>query len=493
MWGFFMITLQNISKTIITKTLFEEVSFSLSEKHKIGLVGPNGSGKTTLMRIILGEEDPDSGQVLKSNEVLGYLPQEIAFTPQQSIASFFWEAQTDSRHPYNISKILARVGLDYLQPEGLVANLSGGEKMKLGLAQLLLRQPTTLLLDEPTNNLDLQALSWLETFVRDFSGKVLVISHDRYFLDRCVNKIIEIDPFSGAIEEYGGGYTDYLRQKKERQENQATQYQLQQNKEKKMKDWIHLKQQQLQAHPNPKVAKQLQAMKTRLNREIVQQGIDRPQQYQSFRVQNLGNGLHQKKSVLSLHDLHIVGLLTCPQLDIFGGDRVLLTGKNGSGKTTFLRQIMAAAVTPVSSIEIGPGVSMGYFSQDHDLLQRQSTVIQEFQRLVGGTEAQARLKLGAFLFPDRTVYQNIQQLSLGERARLHLAILMNQNHNFLILDEPTNHLDLPSREVLESTLKRYEGGFMVVSHDRFFIRQIGLKRILQIKNQELLEVMISGL
>lgn len=493
MWGFFMINIQNISKTIVTKALFEGVSFSLSQKHKIGLVGPNGSGKTTLLKIILGEEEPDSGRVQRNSELLGYLPQEIPSIAGQTVGEFFWSTQSKSQQPYNIRKILSRVGLDYADQQTLVQNLSGGEKMKLGLAKILITSPTTLLLDEPTNNLDLPTLKWLESFVREFPGKVLVISHDRYFLDNCVNKIIEIDPFAKSIEEYGGNYSSYLRQKKLRQENKETAYRLQQLKEKKMKEWIAAKQQQLKCHPNPKVAKQLQAMKTRYAREFEEQKMDRPQDYQSFQPKYLGNKLHQKKSVISIHNLTFASLLRCQQLDILGNDRVLLIGNNGSGKTTFLKHLVSQSLSdhflndPLQ-LEIGAGVSIGYFSQEHDLLNRKTTVLQEFMRLTGKDESQSRRQLGGFLFVDRTVFQTIDQLSLGERARLHLAIIINQNNNFLVLDEPTNHLDLPSREVLEQSLKNYQGGFIVVSHDRFFIRQIGINRIVQIQQKELIEI-----
>lgn len=481
-----MITLQNITKQTINKTLFEGINLNLSRRQKVGLVGPNGSGKTTLMRLILNQEEPDSGRVLVNKEKLGYLSQEIQ--PQDVSVDEFLSLSKASKATKK-EAVLESVGLSDLSMNSQVENLSGGQKVRLGLARLLLERPTTLLLDEPTNNLDLPSLVWLENFINSFPGKVLIISHDRYLLDHCVDKIIEIEPRQGKINEFGGNYSQYRRQKESQENSQLAAYKVQQNQEKKMRQWIADKQQQLQHHPNNKVASQLQSMKKRLQREILSQQLDKPQAESAFMVTKLGESLPASKYVFGFRNFEIEGLLRCELLDLFAGDRALLVGPNGSGKTTLIRSMLSLNSNYRGQIEVGPQLNCGYFSQEHEVLLKEKTVLENFKQLIPGmTESKARHLLGSFIFSQHDVFKKVNQLSQGERARLHIAILVNQHNNFLILDEPTNHLDIPSREVLEKALRAYRGGFLVVSHDRFFVKQIAINRVLKIYQQELWDV-----
>jgi ATP-binding cassette, subfamily F, member 3 len=481
-----MLLIQNITKTIGDKLLLADVSFKVGARQKVGLVGPNGAGKTTLLNIMAGLDQPDSGQVITTGEQIGYLSQKLESQPNQEVGEYLSKYLEAEWEHYKIDDVLADVGLKGLSQKTLIAKLSGGQKMKVGLAGLLLTEPTSLLLDEPTNNLDVTSLQWLENFVQSFPGQIVVISHDRFFLDACVNKIIELDPFTHQIYEYGGNYTAYKAQKQIRYEHQTADYQRQRDKEQHMKEWITEKQEQLKYHPSNKVARQLQAMKTRLTREVTNNHIDRPQTYHSFKIDDVGQTLAGQKSVVSLYDFNIHDLVSCPELHIFGQDRILLEGKNGAGKTTVLKSILGEATYFTGQIEIGPSIKLGYFSQEHEVLAPDKTVIDVFmEQTQTSEEGTARGILGTFLFTHEKVFSRIESLSEGEKARLLITILTHQNNDFLLLDEPTNHLDLESREILAKVLKEYEGGFVVVSHDRYFIEQIGINRLLKIKNGKL--------
>ncbi|MBP7842463.1 ABC-F family ATP-binding cassette domain-containing protein [Candidatus Woesebacteria bacterium] len=481
-----MLNIKNITKSITSKTLFENVTFKLSENQKVGFVGPNGAGKTTLLKIIAGLTEPDAGVVQKTGEVIGYLPQKIDADESMMIYQYLYEFLRTDWEEYKIKTSLAIVGLGKVDQSMPISSLSGGQKMKLGLARLLLCEPTILLLDEPTNNLDMQSLTWLEKFIKNFDGKILLVSHDRTFLDNCVNKIIELDPFNKTIHEYGGNYSKFVIEKKQRQENILADYNVQQKKEQRMIDWIKEKQEQLKYHPSNKVAAQLQAMKTRMNREIEEDRIIKPQNYKSFSIDQMGSELHKKKSILVIKDFSISGLVSCEELYVFAKERIHFSGKNGSGKTTFIKSIVGLNSNYTGEIEFGPNVKIGYFSQEHEILDLKKSVIDNFVDLSPlKSEAKARSVLGSYLFSDDKVFSRVEFLSEGEKARLIFAILISQNNDFLLLDEPTNHLDIESREVLEEALTNYEGGFIVISHDRYFLKQIGINREISIRDGQI--------
>ena len=483
-----MIKADSLSKSYGPKPILEGVSFIVHEKEKIGLVGPNGTGKTTLLKIILGQEESDGGSVDTKGEKIGYLPQKISFSENQTVENYLMENLDNQWEAYKIESALSKVGLGPSDKNLLVAKVSGGQKTRAAIARLLINEPTTLLLDEPTNNLDFAGIEWFENFVRDFNGSVIVVSHDRTFLDNTVAKIFELDPFTHTIEQYQGGYSDFIVQRHEKLEQQLKEYDRFETKKKKMEEWIALKQQQLSIYINPKVGSQLQAMKTRYQREIVNQEIDKPQDYKKIRVSDVGSKTHASKLIFKIKNAEYPNIVKCKEIAIFGSDRIYLQGPNGSGKTTFIKMLLGLVKRFTGEVNRSDNVKIGYFAQEHEILDDSKVVIQEFKDQTSiSDESVARNTLGKFLFTGNNVFHTISSLSQGEKVKLIIAILTNQNNSFLILDEPTNHLDLESREVLEHSLSQYKGGFLVVSHDRYFLKQIDINRQLEIVSGEIKE------
>jgi ATP-binding cassette, subfamily F, member 3 len=517
-----MIKVTKLSKSFSTKTLFEDINFTLSKNQKVGLVGPNGVGKSTLIKIIAKLEKADEGSILYGQDTVAYLPQVFETKCDQTVLQYLKKEIKQNWEEYQIDIVLAKVKLSKSKTK-LISKLSGGQKMRLNLAKLLLKEPSLLLLDEPTNNLDLEGIIWLEKLVQNFPGNVLFISHDRTFLDNVADKILELDTFNHQLYQYVGNYSDFVLQKATRQDRESREFKIYDTKKRKMEAWMAEKKQQLLVYDNPKVARQLQAMKRRYEREIEKDPKEKPKNYYGFNVKKLSNKLPNKKVVFSIRNLKFfinpvflprqlqgksirsVGvkmpmsdsmdsnsiLFTCSNLGIFGRDRISLMGKNGSGKTTFIKILMQKYADFEGEITFGPNIKIAYFSQEYNNLNPENTVIDEFCSQTDiSNEQQARGVLGKYLFKDQQVFARISTLSQGEKVRLNFAILINNQNNFLILDEPTNHLDLESRENIEQALAQFEGGFIIVSHDRYFLNQIGINRLIEIKDKEIKEISI---
>jgi len=481
-----MLQVIDVSKIYGSKILLDKVSFSISGRQRIGLIGPNGVGKSTLFKIILGEESADSGQVICSGKI-GFLSQTLLFSSSDTIESYLSSFVSEEWEVYRIPEVLHVVGLD-ISLDSKVSNLSGGQKTRLGIARLLMEEADVLLLDEPTNNLDREGLAWLEQFVRKFSGAVMVISHDRKFLDNVINKIFELDPYVHQLSLYDGGYTAYVAEKEKRYVLQEAVYMDYEDRRKELEEWISLMRQKLSNHADPKGGKRLRAMVTRYDREISQNKVDKPRENTTIGVGGLGSESHKKKIVYYLEDLHFKDLFHIDKLSLRGGDRIQLEGANGVGKSTFIRILLSEIADYTGTVEKGEGIRVGYFAQEHEMLQFNNTVIAELLRHTNiGNEGRARSVLGKFLFSGVQVYNTVGSLSQGERVKLIAAILTNQDNQFLLLDEPTNHLDLPSREVLEQALYDFSGGFLVVSHDRYFLEQVGINRELCLENHRIIE------
>ncbi|MDQ3099637.1 MAG: ATP-binding cassette domain-containing protein [bacterium] len=467
-----MIQAKNLYKSYGAKIIAENISLNISPGQRIGLIGPNGTGKSTLFKILLGIEPPDKGEIVRSG-TMGLLPQSISFTDSDSVYDYLKDAIKEEWQEYLIPAALADVGMDAVELSCQIKMLSGGQKTRLGIARLLIEDCDMIFLDEPTNNLDINGLLWLEKFVIRFKGSVVIISHDRTFLDSTVNKIFELDPFTHSINEYTGNYSDYVVERLNRREKQLAAYADFDERRKDMEEWIALEKQKQSNHADPKGGKRLNAMKTKYEKFVENESLDKPKDFQKIRIGSLGEETHRKKVIFYIEDFSN-DLFAIDKLAIHGGDRIHLKGSNGAGKSTLIKLLLEHAEA---------GVKVGYFAQEHEILDFNNTVMEEMLKKTNvGSESRARQVVGKFAIRGASVFNSVEGLSQGERVKLILAILTNQGNNFLVLDEPTNHLDLESREILEEALADFSGGFIVVSHDRYFLKQIGVNREVKINS-----------
>jgi ATP-binding cassette, subfamily F, member 3 len=507
------ITVSNATLILGAHVIFGELSWDVQHDQKIGLIGPNGAGKSSLFKLITGEHTPEKGgMVIKAKGVtLGYLPQQPEFDPQRTAISLALEGnprlleveaelqRVESRlgepEVYNNPKALERAldtqhklleefeslgGLNYnsrvrelLRGLGLpesdfdkpIGALSGGQKKLIGLARLLLARPSVLLLDEPDNHLDMPGKAYLEKLIIDYPGAVVIISHDRYLLDACVNYIAEIE--DGQITTFTGNYTEFIIDKEERLARQEELFQIQQREIgrlemalKRYKQWVVF---------NDKFATRIHNMEARIERI---EKIDRP----TLERRKMGlelNGWRGSNQVLEFMDVSKSfshrSILEDINFLIRHGERVGLIGANGAGKSVLLRLILGRELPTSGEIKIGPSVKVGYYAQEHETLDFNQTVI-DAVRLAGNmSESNAVSLLIRYLFSYQQATQKIGSLSGGERSRLQLALLVLSGANFLLLDEPTNNLDIASAEVLENALNDFNGTVLVISHDRYFL------------------------
>ena len=518
-----MISITVSSATLIlgAHTIFRDLSWEVQHDQKIGLIGPNGAGKSSLFKLIIGEHAPEKGgSVIKAKGVtVGYLPQHPEFDPQRTALSLalegnprmaeietelqFVESKLGDPAVYNNNKALERAldaqhklleefeslgGLNYesrvremLRGLGLPATdfekpisaLSGGQKKLIGLAQLLLANPSVLLLDEPDNHLDMPGKAYLEKLITEYPGAVVIISHDRYLLDACITHIAEIE--DGKITTFIGNYTEYIIDKEERLARQEELYQIQRREIGRLE--MALKRYKVWVIFNDKFATRIHAMEARIDRI---DKIDRPILERRKMSLEL-NGWRGSNQVLEFEN--VIKSFTSPSgakdrviLDnltflIRHGERVGLIGANGAGKSVLLRLILGREQPTYGEIKIGPSVKVGYYAQEHETLDFNQTVL-DTVRLAGNmSEGRAVSLLTHYLFTYKQATQRVGSLSGGERSRLQLALLVLSGANFLLLDEPTNNLDIASAEILETALSDFNGTVLVISHDRYFLDQ----------------------
>lgn len=527
-----MLRIHQVSKSFGLDPLFQNVTFSVQPGERIGLVGPNGCGKTTLLRIIAGEEKADSGSVqfVPSDLRVGYLPQGLAFKPDDTLGRFINRMEGDipalsdrleqialqlAHQPDNAALqrdydqtlaelaladentgrapgILAALGLGDIPEDLPVAALSGGQKTRLALAGVLLTAPQLLLLDEPTNHLDLDMLAWLEEWLVNYPHAVLIVSHDRAFLDRTATRIVEIDPLTREAREYAGNYTDYLEQKVAERERQWQEYKDQQAEIARLTRAAQHVRGLAKFHKNGKAdpkntdgfsagffanrgletvrrAKQLEA---RIDRLMNEDRVDKPGRTWQMKL-DFGEVAASGRDVVVLEDLTIgygdYALLSGINQTIRFGQRVALVGPNGSGKTTLLRTIAGRIPPLAGQARLGANVNIGYMAQEQETLDPERSALEIVSRFLARSETETRAFLSMFLFTGEDVFQPAGLMSYGERARLALACLVAQGCNFLMLDEPINHLDIPSRARFEQALAAFEGTCLAVVHDRYFI------------------------
>ncbi|WP_242223253.1 ribosomal protection-like ABC-F family protein [Bacillus cereus group sp. BfR-BA-01380] len=504
-------SVNNIAKTFGGNRIFENISFEIKEGDRIGLVGRNGSGKTTIFQLLTGIEHVDCGAIhMKKGTRIGHVAQIPKFTEGMTVYdvlhSAFAKEQALERKMRELEqkmaisvteKMMAEYGevqeqFSFLGGYEIEANimkvanglqvtelfsrsfieLSGGEQTKVSLAYMLLKKPDLLLLDEPTNHLDLFAVEWLEQFLKEYDGTVLVISHDRYFLDEVVTKIFDLE--DGELHVYHTNYSQFVREKEERLLQEFQAYQEQQKKIKKMKEAIkRLREWANQANPpNEGLHKRARNMERALERmeKLKKPVLEHKQMGLQFEGQERsGKDVVIMKEVGKNFDERV--LFQNVELHVRFQERVAMVGRNGTGKTTLLKLLLQEMNPDIGEIRIGSGVKLGYLSQ-HTKVNSKQTVLEMFRDHVAVTEGEARHILARFLFYGPAVFKKVNQLSGGERMRLRLAQLMYQDINFLVLDEPTNHLDIESREVLEEALEQYNGTILAVSHDRYFLNKL---------------------
>lgn len=509
-------SVQAVGKMYGGNSIFEKLTFEIHENDRVGLVGRNGGGKTTLFRLLAGEEPPDFGQIhWKKGSEIGYLSQIPVFNDEMTTkdilrTAFLGLLEKEQRmkelerkmgeetNPERLQDMIEEYGVIQDQfillggyemdasiekiVNGLKMNellsknfsaLSGGEQTKVGLALILLKSPNFLLLDEPTNHLDLMSVEWLGGFLKEYKGTVLIISHDRYFLDEVVNKILDLE--DGEITGYQTNFSGYVKEKEERLLKEFQAFEEQQKKIKKMKEAIkRLREWANRANPPSEgLHKRARNMERALER---MEKLDRPiinRKKMGFEIESTdrsGKDVAVLKEVSKSFNEQI--LFSDVMMHVQYRDRAAIIGENGTGKSTLIKIMLKQLNPDMGEVKLGSNLKIGYLSQKLFQDRKDETVIDVFRDEIKVTEGEARHLLSRFLFYGHSVFRRVSQLSGGERMRLRLAQLMHQDINLLVLDEPTNHLDIESREVLEEALEGYNGTIIAVSHDRYFLNKL---------------------
>lgn len=501
---------QNISKAYGVTEILNHINFHIEAKEKLAIVGINGAGKSTLLKIIMNEEEADEGQVVIGKDItVGYLAQhqnsyydktiyEELLSVKQDVIDLqeqirqleqdmkhlegaeledALERYTRMNHTFEmqdgyafesqITGILKGLGFEESEFNRPVSELSGGQKTRVSLGRLLLSRPDIILLDEPTNHLDLNSIAWLEGYLRGYDGAVIIVSHDRYFLDKIVTKVIEIENTQATI--YHGNYSYYAQKREEVRLSKYRAY-MNQQAEIKHQEEVIAKLKQFNREKSIKRAESREKMLDKMER------LEKPQKIHDEMRLTLTPDVESGNDVLLVEGLSKSfdgkTIFSNVNIDIKRGERVALIGNNGTGKTTILKIINQLLPKDSGKITLGAQVHIGYYDQEHQVLHAEKTIFDELQDAYPQmNNTKVRNVLAAFLFTGEDVFKKIADLSGGERGRVSLAKLMLSNANFLILDEPTNHLDITSKEILENALNNYAGTILYVSHDRYFINQ----------------------
>lgn len=498
------LTVNNLSKSYGAQTVFQNLRFQVHPGERVGIVGPNGAGKTTLLRILTGQEEADTGEfVIPRGITVGFLEQsahmdsdrtmeeelrrafaglddmageirkleaQMAAAPRDSLPEIMeryaqlchrFEEEGGYRAEARLRSVLAGLGFSEADLPRPVSSFSGGERTRLQLCRLLLEEPDLLILDEPTNHLDMRSVEWLEETLRSWRGSVLVVSHDRFFLDRVTGRILEL--YRHSLKSYPGNYSDYVRQREQQDTAQEKAFKKQQQIIEKQSEFIRSsgtgEREKRQARSREKMLARLQL-------------TERPVRERVMTVSFGYAGMSGEK-VAELAGVSVSfdekELFAGLNLELRRGDRVALVGPNGAGKSTLLKLITGELTPETGTVRLGPSVIPLYFDQHQDRVSPEATPLAEVMELADMTLTEARTYLGRFLFSGDDVYKKNSTLSGGEKSRLALALLGLQDGNFLILDEPTNHLDIMSIEQLEEAVSHFPGTLLVVSHDRYFI------------------------
>lgn len=516
-----LLSVQNISKTFIDQTVLDQVSFHMEEYDKMALIGINGAGKSTLLRIIMGQLDADEGVVaLSKDKIVGYLEQhqdvdsnktiyDEMLTIKQNILDMelkmrkleqdmtsasddalesLMQQYTNLTHQFELQNgyayksecvgVLKGLGFTEEDFTKEIKTLSGGQKTRVALGRLLLLKPDLIILDEPTNHLDIDAIRWLENYLSNYKGAVIIVSHDRFFLDKIANKVVELE--FGHATTFTGNYTDYAAKKEILRKQQMNAY-LNQQREIKHQEEVIDKLKSFNREKSIKRAESREKMLDKIER------IDKPTQLNDEMHITLTPNIVSGNDVLSIENLAkaygTLSLFHDVNIEIKRGEHIAIIGKNGTGKTTLLKILNGLESVDSGNFKLGTKVEIGYYDQEHHVLDPEKTLFDEISDAYPDlNNTQIRNCLAAFLFTGDDVFKRIKDLSGGEKGRVSLAKLMLSSANFLILDEPTNHLDITSKEILEDALNHYEGTVLYVSHDRYFVNKTA-SRILSLSNE----------
>lgn len=522
-----LLNVEHLYKYFNGQALLKDINFTVEDREAVGLIGINGCGKSTLLNIITGSEGYDKtpeglGSVnIAGKASIGFLRQNSGLNSELTIGeemknafatlletldkmkvlekkmadggdidsisheyaelSSYFEARDGYRIDVKIKQVLNGMGFGSTPTDRVISTLSGGEKTRLALAKLLLEEPNLLILDEPTNHLDFETLMWLEDYLKGYKGAIIIVSHDRYFLNKVCTRICEIE--QGRLTSYRGDYSSYLVQKKMNSERQLKEYEAQQKEIAKLKDYVA---KNLVRASTSKMAKSRQHMLDRIER------IDKPLMYSKPPKIKLEYDIEPTKDIVRVVDCPLVvgegadkkELIKSLTMNVRRGEHVAIIGANGIGKTSILKLIQGIIPHEGGNISWGGNVKISYFEQEHAILDPRKTVLEEIMdRYPRLSEQQARSVLGAVLLTGENVFKPISVLSGGERAKLCFAIMALNRGNVLVLDEPTNHLDLSTKEVLEDALAEFGGTIILVSHDRYLLNKVA-SRIIEIKHDE---------
>ena len=522
-----LLNVEHLYKYFNGQALLKDINFTVEDREAVGLIGINGCGKSTLLNIITGSEGYDKtpeglGSVnIAGKASIGFLRQNSGLNSELTIGeemknafaplletldkmkilekkmayggdidsisheyaelSSYFEARDGYRIDVKIKQVLNGMGFGSTPTDRVISTLSGGEKTRLALAKLLLEEPNLLILDEPTNHLDFETLMWLEDYLKGYKGAIIIVSHDRYFLNKVCTRICEIE--QGRLTSYRGDYSSYLVQKKMNSERQLKEYEAQQKEIAKLEDYVA---KNLVRASTPKMAKSRQHMLDRIER------IDKPLMYSKPPKIKLEYDIEPTKDIVRVVDCPLVvgegadkkELIKSLTMNVRRGEHVAIIGANGIGKTSILKLIQGIIPHEGGNISWGGNVKISYFEQEHAILDPHKTVLEEIMdRYPRLSEQQARSVLGAVLLTGENVFKPISVLSGGERAKLCFAIMALNRGNVLVLDEPTNHLDLSTKEVLEDALAEFGGTIILVSHDRYLLNKVA-SRIIEIKHDE---------
>ena len=505
-----ILAFDHLDKYYGDRAILRDASFHVQEKQKYALVGVNGVGKTTLLRILMDEENYDGGNITRSKDAtIGYLPQQLGYHSDKTIFDELYQVRSDiidqEKELNTLADAIAntnddsllekyhRLQTDFELKDGyayksqvlgvinglgfgdsmdqIINTLSGGQKTRVALGKLLLTKPDLLILDEPTNHLDISSVQWLETYLASYPGAVLIVSHDRYFLDRFTENVWELD--NGILRSFKGNYTDYMSQKELLKTSLLHAYEKQQA-EIKHQEAVIEKLKQFNREKSIRRAESREKMLDKIER------IEKPVEYEQAMNLTLEPAVISGEDVLFIEDLKKSfddnTLFSDTSIEIKRGEKVAIIGDNGTGKTTLLKMINGDESITSGSITLGTGVELGYYDQEHGILHDNKTIFEEIQDTYPDlNNTVIRNTLAAFLFRGDDVFKLISSLSGGEKGRVSLAKLMLSRANLLLLDEPTNHLDMISREILENALKSYTGTVICVSHDRYFIDRVATR------------------